>query len=73
MVCDTKSGRYSTDLDVYNYTSKKQQASVHAKRYNEEIMSPGCFLLFIWVYMPNICLHSLVDLVLASHSQVQGK
>ena len=44
MICDTKGGRYCTDLDAY--TSKQQKFPVHAKCYYKEIMSPGC-LLFI--------------------------
>ena len=51
MVCDTKSGRYCTDVDAY--TSKEQQVVVHAKCYNKEIMSLGR-LLFI-----HLALHTI--------------
>ena len=35
---DTKSGRYCTDLDAY--TKKQEEVAVHAKCYNNEILSP---------------------------------
>ena len=37
MVCDTKSGRYCTDLNAY--TSKQQKVVVHADCYHKEMMS----------------------------------
>ena len=36
-VCDTKRGRYCTDLDAY--ISKKQKSLPNAKYYRKEIMS----------------------------------
>ena len=70
MVCDTNSGRYCTYVDAY--TSKQQQISVHAKCDNKEI-SPGC-LLFIYLGLHNNYISAFtVDLVIASHNQVQGK
>ena len=68
MVCGTKSGRYCTDLDAYISRKQKVIVNINAKCY-KEIMSPGC-LLFIWVYIPIIFLHSLVNLVTASHNHI---
>ena len=42
IVCDTKSGRYYTDLDTS--ISKQHKAPVHVECYHEEVMSPGCLL-----------------------------
>ena len=70
-VCDTKSGRYYTDLNAY---TSKQQVSVHAKCYSKEITSPRCLLLiYLGLPIPITFLHFLVDLVIASHNWVQGK
>ena len=69
MVCGTESGRYCTDLDAY--ISKKQKVPVNAKCYRKEIMSLGC-VLFIYqdLHYIIIFLHSLVDLVTASHNHI---
>ena len=67
MVCDTKSGRYCTDLDTN--TSKQKQVSVHAKCSNKKKLSPfylsfSTYQLYFYIYF--------ADLVVASHSQDQS-
>ena len=65
--CGTKSGRYCTDLDTY--ISKKQKSLVNAKCYHKEIMSSRCLLFtYVGLHILIIFLHSLVDLVTASHN-----
>ena len=64
VICNTKSGKYCTDLDAH--TRKQQQVSARAKYYNKEILSPT-----VWVYVLIKFLHSRIDLVQISHNYVQ--
>ena len=70
-VCGTKSERYCTDLDAY--ISKKKKVPANEKCYHKEICLLDVSYLFIEVYIPIIFLHSLVDLVTASHNLLYGK
>ena len=55
MVCDTKSGRYCTDLAAY--TKKQQRVCVHAKCYNKKILFPTYSSGS--TYQINFCIHLL--------------
>ena len=59
---------------IWMLTSAKNKKSlVNAKCYRKELLSSRC-LLFIYVGLILIIfLHSLVDLVTASHNLLQGK
>ena len=64
---------------IWMHISKQQEVSVNTKCYRKEILFSRC-LLFIYLGLntdyisaPIIFLHSLVDMVTASHNHLQGQ
>ena len=71
MVCGTI--KVEDTAKIWMLTSaEKQKVPVSSKCYRQKIMSPNLDVsyLFIYVYISIIFLHSLVDLVTASHNHI---